>query len=355
MTNRATHSAPSSGRASRAFGWWCVPTGILTAVQIALPLVGVPGYEAAEIQTIWFAIAAGHLAIAWRRHRPNSPALASAASSALATSGMWIACVVAVFVTGIARGACDASRDVWWFLVLPAPAIVLGTAWGVFLSSLQMSPRRTHLAYVGIVAAHLAWELVGIRTEAMTFAYNALLGYFPGPVYDRAVRITTTLAASRALALAEAVALFALAALVERRRESPPTHSPAPTAMLVAGVAATIALAVIGPRLDASTDRAKIDATLGAIARGANVTMHFPEDTPPDEARLLLIDLEHRFSRQARWLGLANPEPVGAYYYRSAREKKRLTGAGDTQWASCWNREMHMTIERAPHTVLKHE
>ncbi|MCC6157111.1 MAG: hypothetical protein IT350_03600 [Deltaproteobacteria bacterium] len=355
MTNRATHSAPLSGRAPRAFRWWCVATGILTAVQIALPLVGVPGYEAAEIQTIWFATVAGHLAIAWRRHHAHTPLLASTSASALATAGLWIACVAAVFAAGIARGACDASRDVWWFLVLPAPAIVLGTAWGAFLSSLPMSPRRTHLAYVGIVAAHLAWELVGIRTEAMTFAYNALLGYFPGPVYDRAVRITVTLAASRALALAEATALFALAALIARRRESPPTHSVAPIATLFAGVAATIALAVIGPRLDASTDRAKIDATLGAIARGPNVTMHVPEDTPPDEARLLLIDLEHRFSRQTKWLGLDHPEPVDAYYYRSAREKKRLTGAGDTQWASCWNREMHMTVERPPHTVLKHE
>lgn len=353
MTDSATHSDPAPGRAPRAFRWWCVVTGVLTAVQIALPLVGVPGYEAAEVQTIWFVIASGHIAIAWRRQNPQAPLPASAAASALATAALWIACVGAVFAAGVVRGACDASRDVWWFLVLPAPAIVLGTAWGAFLSALGFSPRRTHVACIGVVAAHLAWELAGIRTQPMTFAYNALLGYFPGPVYDRAVRIGVTLGASRALALAEAVSLFALAELVARHRER--GVAPAPAASLVAGVAASIALAVIGPRLDAVTDRAKIDATLGAVMRGPNVTMHFPEDMPPDEARGLLIDLEHRFARQSRWLGLADPEPVDAYYYRSAREKKRLTGAGDTQWASCWNREMHMTVERAPHTVLKHE
>ncbi len=354
MTDREAHSDSPARRAPRAFGVWCVATGVLTAVQLALPLVGVPGYEAAQIQTIWFAVAAGHIAIAWARHRSNTPLLATAATAALATALVWLACVAALFGAGFARGACDASRDVWWFLILPGPAIALGAAWGAFLASLGLSGRRTHLAYVAVVAVHLAWELAGIRTQPMTFSYNALLGYFPGPVYDRAVRIGATLAASRALGLSEATALFALAALVEGKRGRKALAA-APVASFAAGFVAAVALAIVGPTLDASTDRAKIDATLGAIARGPNVTMHFPEDTPPDEARLLLIDLEHRFTRQARWLGLAEPEPVDAYYYRSAREKKRLTGAGDTQWASCWNREMHMTIERPPHSVLKHE
>lgn len=325
---------------------------VVTALQAFVPLLGEPGYEAAEFQAL-LLIVATVVAASARREDPDG---ASVAPAALILAGfVWCVDVAILFAVSLARGLCDAGDGLLWLMVLPLPSAVLAAAWIDALSA-AFKRRRTVLgAFILVALANLAAELYVVWREPVVFVFNMLLGYFPGPVYDRAVRFTPALMASRAEALAFAAALFGFAVLFRGRRAAHAGRRRTGVLVAVAGLLAYGTLALFGEELGNRSERAWIERELGGVMRGPHVVMRYPEDLPEREARLQLLDLEYRFDRQSRYLGLADPEPLTAFYYRGAAEKKRLMGAGDTQYADCGNREMHMNIEDPPHSVLKHE
>ncbi|MCZ7584117.1 MAG: hypothetical protein M5R36_12690 [Deltaproteobacteria bacterium] len=101
--------------------------------------------------------------------------------------------------------------------------------------------------------------------------------------------------------------------------------------------------------------RGRIEKELGGKVIGRNIVLHHAEDLTARERRLLLLDAEFRFDQQARFLGRSDARPVHAFFYRGEREKKKLMGAGQTQYADIANHEMHMNYESPPIPVLKHE
>ncbi|MBZ0272170.1 hypothetical protein K8I61_09040 [bacterium] len=331
---------------------------VVTVAQAFLPLIGDVGYEAAQLQTFFFAIAAGHLAIArFRRERPRAAALwPHIAGTTGVLLGVLVANVAILAFAGVFRGLCDVSSSLLWFAILPAPTIAYASALGVLCAAYF---RRAHRAYLAIVLLHLGWEVWVVWQEPVVFAFNTLLGYFPGPVYDRAVRITAALAASRAQALALAAASAVAARLVLRRAEEGEGArfrlTFAEGQLFAAALLAFFVLAARGETLGVAMTRAVIAERLGARYESANATIHYPEDVSAARLREIVLDVEFRFAQQAAFLGIEDPDPVTAFFYRGEREKKRLQGAGSTQYADCAHREMHMNIEPPPHRVLKHE
>ncbi|MCZ7584118.1 MAG: hypothetical protein M5R36_12695 [Deltaproteobacteria bacterium] len=196
-----------------------VVAAVFTAVQTALPLFGVPGYEAAELQAILFAFLAGHLAIAFvgRRDDGEEPLHAAARSSAVSFALLAGVCAV-MLASAMVRGERDLAWSFAWFLVLPVPTILLASAWGFLVAVIASSPRKRHIAYALIVIAHFAYEIMLIWKQPVTFSFNVLLGYFPGPVYDRAVYFTDAVFSSRAQAVLLAIFLTGFSLITGRRR-----------------------------------------------------------------------------------------------------------------------------------------
>ncbi|MCB9477286.1 MAG: hypothetical protein H6685_10470 [Deltaproteobacteria bacterium] len=335
--------------------------GVGTVAQCLVGLFGIPGYEAAQIQAFYFALVAGPLAIALTNRRAKDgvalPVPAQFGSSLTAALTLLAIATAMLLVSGFVRRACEIPTNLLWTLWLPAVSTILAVAWATFLRTLLGSTRWTYAAYAILVAGNVFHELWIVWSRPVVFAYNALLGYFPGPVYDDVVSVTTPLIASRGFALSLAVVLVAAASLWQRWRD-PSRGAAHPLTMPAAALASVVcvALAIGAEDIGTEASRARIQHELGGKVVGPHVTMYYPEDLTDAEVRRQLIDLEFRFEQQSKFLGIADAPRVTAYYYRDADEKKRLMGAGDTQMADCSNREMHMNIEiPPPHEVLKHE
>ena len=334
---------------------------MLTFIQAFLPLLGVPGYEAAEVQTILFAFASGHLAISWfHRSRPAaSSVIAGAANASIRVFALLALTTLLLTASGYIEGVCDWGYSMMWFALLPATTIFLGVAWGTLVSVTMGTKARAHILFAFIVLGHLFLELFIIWRLPVTFVYNSLLGYFPGPVYDRAVPVSIPLIASRAEALALTFALLSLSQIIAKARNNGARLRPSVTALeaqlLVASLLVWSILTFEADSLGTFTGRKTIESTLGGRFVGKNVTIYYPEDLTEQELRLLALDVEFRFQEQSRFLGLENPPPVSAYFYRGEAEKKFLMGAGATEYADCAKREMHVNIDSPPIPVLKHE
>src|SRR5207244_4084807 len=73
---------------------------------------------------------------------------------------------------------------------------------------------------------------------------------------------------------------------------------------------------------------------------------------------LVADDAEFRYAQVAKALGL-DPSTAGAkitcYLFADAAEKRRFTGAAQTQIAKPWRREIYLQHQPWPHGAIKHE
>jgi hypothetical protein len=76
---------------------------------------------------------------------------------------------------------------------------------------------------------------------------------------------------------------------------------------------------------------------------------------PRADARRLAEDCDYRVRRVERVLGVRQPRPVTAYFFRSSSEKRALMGASNTYIAKPWRDEVYLQISDWPHPVLFHE
>jgi len=328
----------------------------------SLPLLDAPGYELGQAAALAAVVAAPFLALAavrLERARPlPSPAAAwGGASLALCT-------LVALLAVGaIARaavGPCAAITQATGFVpLLAVPSALLATALAVAAGFVARGRApRTALLYAAAVLASLAWTLRGAYRGPAAFAFDPVLGAWPGPVYDEALRVDARTVLFRTEALALAAVAVALAEAVARaacaRGDRLRAALPAISVALLAGAGA-LALRAGRDALALSGDRAAIARALGGRREGARCTLVHPSEKPAPAAEALLAQCEFEAADVARALGIAAPPHVTVYAYRSAAEKRALVGAGTTEYTKPWLAEVHVVDAPLPHPVLRHE
>ena len=320
-----------------------------------LPLLDVPGYELGEVGA-WLGLALGPplgwWAMAAERERGSgSPAVAGLAA-ALASTALLALLFLAVAVRA-ALGPCRALDGAGFFPVLALPSAWLAA---VLSAALAWPGRRgpwvagLGLALLGSLAAtlHAAWR------GPAAFALDHLLGVWPGPLYDEALRLDARVLLFRAgtVALAVAVAAGATGAVAfrgERRRAGR------------AAVVLALAVAALGGlRLELRArvldgDREAIAAALGGRRDGPACALVYPSEWKEPAVAALAADCEFHAADLASALGLAGPPRVTVFVHRSDEEKRRHVGAGATSFTKPWLREIHLTQAGQPHPVLRHE
>jgi len=259
---------------------------------------------------------------------------------------------------------CNWSAGLAFYALFPLPAIAYGTALGFGLG-LALPVRRARAAFVLWSLVTYAWAIGRLLTEPPKFAFNAFVGYFPGPIYDSEVAIGRSLLAARGVVLCEA-ALFALLAALgwegKRWRWREIGHRWRGERALLGGFAIAIAgvltLAVFfAAPLGLSIDREFIQRTLGGRVETAHCTVFYDRSTTPAaRARRLADEHEARWIQLAAWFGVEPGRKIRSYVYASAEQKKRLMGAAGTSFEDALHDEFHINASSEdPHPVLTHE
>lgn len=323
-----------------------------------LPLLDAPGYELGMLAA-WVAVALGApLGIATaRRERARGDRSPAAAAGA---AGLVAAGLVALLVSGnaarAALGPCrvlSAAAGLVPLLALPSAALAAAVA----VAAALLARGRRALAgalYAAAVLASLALTLRAVYLGPQAFALDPFLGWWPGPLYDEALRPDARLVLARLGALAWAVAIAAATDAIARARARRPG---AAAAVLVAAVGAASALGARTARAVEGLDarRATIAAALGGRREAGACTILYPGEEPAAAADALAAECAFDAEDVARALGLAAPPRVTVYVYRSAAEKRRLVGAAATDYTKPWLREIHVLDGPLPLPTLRHE
>ena len=347
--------------------------GILVATAALLdflPLFDVLGYDFAFALGLVVALAAvdiGHGVVSAARRQGRQ---ASPAGLAVEATGTALALLALPLCLSLANGLrvrnCNLGAGLAFFALLPACTAVFAAVSGVAVAIAVPTRRLGRLAAFALPCVSIGWALVRRYRDPAVFAFDPFGGYFPGPIYDEALRPPLRLVWFRLANLTWLAALVAMATCLcqnsaHRLRLSlrpwpgllrPWRRSAAALALVVASLVWFEARGGLGLHVT--------HADLARLLPRVTRTQHFELRTDPAaetdaEIALAAEDLEFRYHQLARVLGV---EPAGAirvYRFPSAAAKKDAVGAANTLYAKPWTREIFVHADRFPAPRLRHE
>ena len=354
-------------------------TAVLTVaalVMTQLPLVGDIGFEFAVLTAFIAAFATGfmviHLVAAWRRShgKENTPSTLLARLFGLSLSTLILPLAV-MFIKSWISGFCNVSEGLAFYLLLPVITVLWSTSVASLCALATERKLRATLLFLAVMFVSIGISVYRLATQPPVFAYNPIIGYFPGPIYDEVVVITSTLLAARGIVLVSVLAMVAglhacfdpatrkiRPSLFLAFRGGPMDKRRIATRVLFLASLAVLATAyVYRAPLGIVIDREHIQQTLGGHERTAHFDIYY--DLNADTAQnieLIAREHEYQLSTIAEYLEVPLPSTrIASYIYADADQKKRLMGARHTSMERPGSDEMHLNNARFPHPVLKHE
>jgi hypothetical protein len=389
QTTSATTDPAIAGLFRLALRWWRLPLWaglelMLGLVLAQLPLFGVLGYELALVATLVASIASLVIGASLARAaaRVEAPALVRARSPVPLVGALWwrsaavAAAVTAIpalvaAVHGLWAPTCDWGFGLRAYLSMVTTSAVLFSGAGVAIGLATAGARAWAPVVLG-AALVLALALAGLwrfYSEPPVFTYDALIGYFPGNMYDEDIRLGAPLYWARLEELAWVIAaLGAVAAVLDaptlrpRWRERRPAalrSGSLAIALLAAGAA--VALRADSGDLGYAVDADDMQRALGGRYETAHFVIYYAQtDAIAADIELIGADHELRLAQVAAELDVSADElarlgKIRSYYFASRDQKARLMGARDVEMAKPWRREIYVDHEPFPHPVIRHE
>lgn len=274
-----------------------------------------------------------------------------------------------MFVKSWISGFCNVPEGLAFYLLLPGISVLWATSIGLLCALAVERRRRATLLFLGVMFVSLGISVFRLATQPPVFAYNPIIGYFPGPIYDEVVVITTTLLTARAVVLVSVLAMVAgLCACFDpsARKIRPslflkfrgsPNGGTAMRVVCLVSVAVLAAAYVYRAPLGVVIDRAHIQQTLGGHRQTAHFDIYYDRSTISAwNIDLIARDHEYQLDRVISYLDVPAPSTrIASYIYGNADQKKRLMGARYTSIERPGADEMHLNNASFPHPVLRHE
>ncbi len=336
---------------------------IVSLVCTQVPLLNYLGYEFSALIALVSSIGSLILTVHVVRARVTTPPIAF--FSALTRNLILLLIPLVVMLTNaLFVRNCSPIGGLFFFLLLPVVSCWFSTCVGFFCA--------LHYTYAKIIAlkffaATILYAIyLGYFTPAV-FAYNVFLGFFPGLTYDELLSVTPALVYFRVFTVAlGGVFLWMGLLLAGHTQMHQSTWSKGKMllrAMTSRGnvwksgliLAILIAVYLYRCELGFESTASYIRETLGDRMATEHVIMYYsPESCSEEEAHWVVREHEFQISQILKELHISSTETIESYVYPSASVKKNLMGAGSTNIAKPWTRQIHVTQQSLEGT-LKHE
>jgi tetratricopeptide (TPR) repeat protein len=355
---RATLPMSLSGLPS--FRWALGVAAVSGLAMTLLPMLRALGPESALACALllspWASAVGARLALASRRRRTES----LLGDALLVGLSLALTCMGVVALAGLFGVRCDPFVGSAFALLGPGISLPLAALAGTFVGASGLSPRLATAVAAALPLVDIARTLWQLLTTPGIFAFGHFYGYFAGTLYDRHAEVPAAWLRHRSLSVCIGIGLAcALGALRNRgeNRLQLVRCRRAPVASVTAVVCALSALASApyGAALGFHSDAHFIEASLGRIIRTPRCRAVLPRELDAHEAMRLAEDCELRISQIEARLGITEPGPITAYFFRSIEEKRALMGAYRVYIAKPWRREVYVQLAGFPHPVLGHE
>ncbi len=342
---------------------------MLSAMLAFTPLFNVLGYEFCAAISAMVSLTAGPVAIGVVRRRPA--VMASGTRPGRVAACLCLKAIAYNLVTLIAPLAvislnalrvtnCNLAIGLLFYLLLPTATAVVCSIWGTAVGLGVRWRFAGGAAYALVwlaVASYNAWEFW--RGPQMD-SYNQIIGWLAGPIFEEVIEPGGALIWSRIFGLAWALAFLSIVTTffdpnLNRSRPGVFFRYRRVVYFSVALVIVGLGLKLCDTRLGFGRSLSAVKAVLSDVTLTPHFAIHHSPGLTEEETRLLAEDHEFRFRQIAAVLGRQDLPRINSYVFPSASSKRKLTGAGRTQFAKPWQFSMFQNAATFPHPVLKHE
>lgn len=274
--------------------------------------------------------------------------------------------LVVITVNGVAVKNCSYAEGLGFYFLIPVVTTIFCIALATLCCALFRHPLIMYGVILALILLHVVWS--GYFSPQI-FAYNLILGYFPGFSHDEVLTVTPLLIGFRIITLIAAVCCFSLSSVVIQTV----SHSDGFLARgvnlihhLVRGrsgargifLATFVILLIVWiSRVDAGFESSHrlIETILDRVVQTDHFNIRYASGSFSDE-EIAGIAAEHEFQlhQTTQRLQVSYGGMITSYIYPSADVKRQLVGAGQTNIAKPWLREIHLNRD-SWRSVLKHE
>jgi hypothetical protein len=358
-----------NARVGRRFWAWAGLLGLLALALDFVPLFDVLGYDfafALGLAAAFAGVDLGHGVVAPGRAaaaaglatEPASPPyeLGRHVVTALAAALAALALPLLLSLANAARVRnCSLGAGLGFFGLLPVATTLFAAPAGVLAAT--FASRRGRLVAWALPVLSLAWALWRLYEGPAVFAFDPFGGYFPGPIYDEALRPPARLLQFRLVNLVWIAAAVGVGLAAIGRGRDPRRWRRGWVFVALPLVVGSLGLFAARGALGFAVGRADLRAALDRELRTEHFVVRYASTagkTPVDLA-LEAEDFEFRYAELVVALGDEPAGVVTVWEFPSADVKKALVGAGHTLYAKPWTREIFLQTERFPSSRLRHE
>jgi hypothetical protein len=355
------------------YGWrtlfWASVVVLLAALLDFVPLFNVLGYDFAFAIGFAAALAGvdiGHGAVSAARRSGRQVSPPRVASEAMiATWAILVVPLLLSLANAFRVRNCNLGAGLAFFALLPVCTGAFAAGMGAAVAIALPGRRSGRVAAFALPLLSVLWALLRLYRDPAVFAFDPFAGFFPGPIYDEALRPPLRLVWFR---LANLTWLAAVLAVIHwlcpdsrdlRLAPQPirgllrPWHKPVVALMLVA---ASIGWYEARGTLGFHIRHADLDRILPRETRSQHFVLRTDPAAESDaDIDLAQQDLEFRYQQLVRILGVEPPLPVTVYRFPSSAAKKDTVGAANTLYAKPWTREIFVQSDHFPAQRLRHE
>jgi len=348
----------------RTGAWLPALSGFVLWLFGWVPSLAGPGYLSCLLAGL---LLPGLVAVAVARRAP--PSAETPERSLLVGVGLGAASAAAgfaaLFLQGLRVGLCEPLQDTLLYALGPWFGCVLGGAWGAVSGSLaahSLTRRRALFATLLALAGPLSGILVSVGrfySSPMVFAFDPFFGFFAGTPYDTGFDPIGRLVTYRLGSTATLLGAWLLARRFTRTETGRLAHRAEPdwplSGACVLSFALSLAIAGNGTALGHYSTTQSIRERLGHSLREDRCEIVYSGGITRPAAALLARDCNAWLGVLEKRLGVPPVPSVTAFVFASIGEKEIAMGAGRTQVAKPWRREVYLNGAEFPHPVLGHE
>ncbi len=315
---------------------------IFASILLFLPLTSIPSYESTIAINIFIILFYSYYSYKLLKVDLNEDFYYLNIVSALI---IFIVPLILLLISGIIRGFCPGYYGFAFYFVVNLPLLILISSILIMFRGLNIRPYLATIALISIFVISLSLNLYLIISQVQVRFCSLFWGYFSGPIYDEDVSLDEYILLYKGLSLVFSTILILL--FSGKRTLSKLTI----VAIFILG-----GILISGQISKYEHSREFISKRLG----GVYTTEHFEIIYPPDQEWSKEISIigelhEYYYSQLISELKITENIKIRSYIFRDEDEKKGLTGAGRTQIAKPWLREIYLTPLLLTDARLKHE
>jgi len=314
---------------------------LFTLILIVLPLTRVPSYESAMAINIFILLFYLYLIPKFLRISIEEEFIETTLGVFLT---IFIIPLIILIISGFFNGFCPGYDGFVFYFILNAPLLILLFSISLILRKIKIKPCLASFFILIILLSSLSFNIYKMISEPVVKFYSIFWGYFSGPIYDEDVAPDNVLILYRVLSIL--ISIIILLLFYKRN-----------FIKSVIALFLMIPLLITGQKIsELEYSRDNIISILGSRYE----TRHFNIIYPPDQEWSKFIKVigqlhEYYYNQLISELKVETDIKITSFIFRDEEEKKRLTGAGRTQIAKPWLREIYITPVSLTDAKLKHE